>query len=701
MAEVLLDRLLRPKSIAVIGASTREMSFGYRALNNLKTHGFQGPIYPVNPRYDEILGFKCYSSLGEVPGPVDAAFIALGAERAPDALEDCGRHGVGGAAVVASGFADAGGEGVELQRRIVEVAARHGIALNGPNNLGAINLFDRATLWPSRLPLEIEAGPVALVTQSGSIGIATSQDERKLGLGYTITAGNEAALTVADYVDFLAEDARIKVIMLFLESIRRPDAFASAVRKARAAGQTILALKVGVSESGARAVQAHTGALAGEDAVYDAFFRAHGVLRVQGLDEMQETAALLSSYAERPDNANTVPVTLSGGQAALFADLAAQAGVPGRDLSPATVAKLRQVLPAYANPRNPLDAFGAGWDPEMFDTIVGILTDDPEVGIVAFSMDAPGSGGADSSWVGMMADMVGKRLPRPDKRYIFVNNLSVGGLNPHVREKLDGYGVPYLLGMTAATAALGNWLGMPDPLPEAPKADAAQSAHWRAAAARSAGDPERFALLREAGVPMAECRVVADAEAAVAAADSLGYPVVMKGGAEGLLHKTEAGAVRVGLAGSDAVRAAYGEISSAIAGRPGAVVYLQPQAETGIELLLGLRVDPAFGPVVAVGLGGTLVEVMKEASLRLAPVSVEEAAVMLGETKAGELLAGVRGRGPYDAAAAAEAIAAFSRLGAALAGDLAALEVNPLIVLPEGQGAVGVDAAFEEREAKP
>ena len=701
MAEMRLDRLLCPKSIAVIGASTRETSFGYRALNNLKTYGFQGPIYPVNPRYDEILGFECYPSLDGVPGPVDAAFVALAAERAPDALEDCGRHGVGGAAVVASGFADAGGEGIELQRRIVEIAARHGIALNGPNNLGAINLFDRATLWPSTLLPGIEAGPVALVTQSGSIGIATSQDERKLGLGYTITAGNEAALTVADYIDFLAGDARIKVIMLVLESIRQPDAFAAAVRKARAAGQTVLALKVGVSESGARAVQAHTGALAGEDAVYDAFFRSHGVLRVQGLDEMQETAALLSAYPGQPENANTVPVTLSGGQAALFADLAARARVPGRELSQATVAKLRQVLPAYANPRNPLDAFGAGWDPEVFDTIIDILTEDPEVGIVAFSMDAPGSGGADSSWVSLMADMVGKRLPRPDKRYIFVNNLSVGGLNPHVREKLDGYGVPYLLGMTAATAALGNWLGMPDPLPVVFRAEEAQGARWRAAAAEASSDPERFALLREAGVPMAECRVVEDAEAAVAAADSLGYPVVMKGGAEGLLHKTEAGTVRVGLADAHAVRAAYGEISAALTRKRGSVVYLQPQAGAGIELLLGLRMDPAFGPVVAVGLGGTLVEVMKEASLRLAPVSVEEAAVMLGETKAGELLAGVRGRGPDDVAAAAEAIAAFSRFGPALADDLAALEVNPLIVLPQGQGAVGVDAAFERRENKP
>ncbi|MBT5413925.1 MAG: CoA-binding protein, partial [Rhodospirillaceae bacterium] len=526
-----LDRLLRPRSIAVIGASTREMSFGFRALNNLKTYGYEGPIYPVNPRYDEILGFKCYPSLDAVPGPVDAAFVALAAERAPDALEECGRHGVGGAVVVASGFADAGGEGIELQRRIVEIAKRHDMALNGPNNLGAINLFDRATLWPSTLLPGIEAGPVALVTQSGSVGIATSQDERKLGLGYTITAGNEAALTVADYIDFLARDERIKVIMLFLESIRRPAAFAAAVRKARASGQAVVALKVGVSESGARAVQAHTGALAGEDAVYDAFLRAHGVVRVHGLDEMQETAALLSAYAERPGNSDTVPVTLSGGQAALFADLAARAGVSGRELSQATVAKLRQVLPAYANPRNPLDAFGAGWNPEIFDTIIDILTDDPEVGIVAFSMDAPGSGGADSSWVSLMADMVGKRLPRPDKRYVFVNNLSVGGLNPHVREKLDGYGVPYLLGMTAAAAAMGNWLGMPDPLPDVPLAEEAVAARWRGAAAKAGTDPERFALLREAGVPMADCQVAESAEDAVAAAEAMGYPVVMKGGA--------------------------------------------------------------------------------------------------------------------------------------------------------------------------
>lgn len=695
MAKVRLDRLLCPRSIAVIGASTRKTSFGFRALRNLKTYGYEGPIYPVNPRYDEILGFKCYPSLDAVPGPVDAAFVALAAERAPEALEDCGRHGVGGAAVVASGFADAGGAGVDLQRRVVEIAARHHIALNGPNNLGAINLFDRATLWPSTLLPGIEAGPVALVTQSGSVGIATSQDERKLGIGYTITAGNEAALTVADYIDFLAGDERVKVIMLFLEVIRRPAAFAAAVRKARRRGQAVIALKVGTSESGARAVQAHTGALAGEDAIYDAFFQAHGVVRVRDLDEMQETAALLSAHPAPPPLRDAAVVTLSGGQAALFADLAERYGVPGRELSPATIRKLRKVLPPYANPRNPLDAFGAGWSPEVFDSVVDILTKDREVGVIAFSMDAPGSGGADSNWVTQMADMCGARLPQRRKRYVFVNNMAAGGLNPHVRNKLDGHGMPYLLGMRAGAAAIGHWLTMPKPRrrPKAPPRDWAKELCAEALAART--DPERLDVLAKGLMPLIAARTVTSRKEAAETAEMFGYPVVLKGSAEGVLHKTEDGLVRVGLANRKALVAAYDEIAGRLAGRPDACVYLQPMAGPGVELVLGGRSVPEFGPVVVAGLGGTLVEVAREASLRLAPVTEDEAREMLAETRAGELLAGTRGRGPYDIEAAVEAIEVFSQFVAATADALAAVEVNPLIVMEDGMGAFGVDVIFE------
>ena len=380
MTEVQIDKLFRPKSIAVVGASTREVTFTYRCIQNLGAISVPGPVYPVNPRYEEVRGLRCYPSLGDLPGPVDAVYMGTAAARAPALLEECGRLGVGAVVLPASGFADAHAEGAALEREVAEIALRHRIALNGPNNLGTLNRFERAALWPSVLLDGTEAGPVALISESGSIAIATSQDERGLGLGYTITSGNEAVLTAGDYLGYLAGDARIKVVLLFLETIREPAIFAAAALKAHAAGQRVIALKVGVSESGSRAVQAHTGGIAGEDAVYDAFFRRLGILRVHDYDEMLELAALLSAYPEPPPNPHTVPITLSGGQAALLADLAERYRISTPELRPETLQGMSEAFPAFSNPRNPVDAFGLGWDEDRFAQIIAALVADPELG---------------------------------------------------------------------------------------------------------------------------------------------------------------------------------------------------------------------------------------------------------------------------------------------------------------------------------
>jgi acyl-CoA synthetase (NDP forming) len=695
-----LEKLIAPKSVAVVGASTRDSAVGNRVVTNLKRVGFAGPVYPINPRYQEVGGLRCYPSLGALPETPEAVFVGIPAEQVLPVIEEAARLGVRAAVVNASGFADAGPAGEALQRKLAATARAAGMALCGPNNLGLLNLHDRAGLWTPKAYAQIVPGAVAVISQSGSVAIAISQDSRRIGLSHLITAGNEAVCTAADYLLALTGDPRVRVVMMFLETIRDPRLFAEAAQRAAARGQRILVLKAGRSESGRAAVAAHTGALSGEDRVYDVYFRRHGILRMGDLDEMIETAMLLSRAAGAPpEPRRAIAVTLSGGEAALVADLAGELGLPLAELAPETVAAMRPAFSPYAQPRNPVDAWGLGWDAERFRGILRALLQEPSAGAIALAIDAPAGGGADGHLAEEMADVSIEELAKSggNKGLVFFNNAGGGDVNAEVRKRLEPHGIPYLLGMRPAVAAIAHWLRARAPAPPAPASPRALPDLARL------GEPERFRLLADAGLPMADCVPVRSAADAARTAARLGFPVVLKGTAPSLPHKTEHGLVKLGLAGAAAVEAAYRELDSALArlapGDPLAAVVVQPMA-AGVQLLLGLRNDRQFGSIVVVGLGGTLVEVMDEASLRIGPVDRETARAMLGETKAAKLLAGARGQKPCDIEAALDAIVALSRFGHETAERIAALEINPLIVREKGAGAVGVDVVLEpHREA--
>ena len=549
---VSLDRLFRPGSIAVVGASPREETFGFRTISNLRMFGFPGPIYPVNPRYDEIDGLHCYRSLDALPEPVDLVYLAVAAARGPAILEEAGRCGVGGAVVTASGYIDGGDEGAALQRELEDAARTYGIAVCGPNNMGFINLHDRVVAWPATLPEDQEPGHVALVTQSGSVGIALTQDDRALGIAYMVTAGNEATLTAADYLDYFVRDHRVRIIQMFLETIREPVKFARAAAEAWAQGKRIIAVKVGRSDQGRRMVAAHTGALAGEDAVYDAFFRKRGIIRAADLDSMIEATALVAVCPDPPPAATIAPVTLSGGEAALVADIAADAGVDLPELAPETVARLRAAFPAFATPRNPVDAYGLGWDTERFANMIEALLGDPKLGMVALCMDSSSSGGADVGYIREMAAICGRLAPTTDKKILYINNTSVGGMDQIGRAHFESVGVPCLIGMREGFAAVAEWTRLVAPKAERTEPEAACAESWRASVVVGLTEPERFELLREAGLPMAPCRVVDSVDSAVAAAQELGFPIALKGAAPGLFHKTEHDLIRLGLVDADA-----------------------------------------------------------------------------------------------------------------------------------------------------
>jgi acetate---CoA ligase (ADP-forming) len=649
-----------------------------------------------------VAGLTCYPSLSALPQPVDAAFIAVPNTNGPALVEEAGKAGIRALVVNASGYADAGPEGRALQERLEAAAKANGIAVAGPNNMGYVNVHGRIAMWTSgRLP-EFTPGPAAIISQSGSIAIALSQDERALGIAYVISAGNEAVVTVADYIAEVVTDDAVRVVLVFLEAIRDPARFIEAAARARERGKPIIALKVGRSEGGRAAVAAHTGALSGEDAVYDAFFERYGIVRVRDLDEMIEAATLFASYPSPPASRNVAVITLSGGEAALSADLGVELGLRFPELSPATLERMRPAFPPFGAPRNPVDAWGLGWDRDRFRRILEALVDDPGLPTIAFGVDATSVGGGDAPMTAEVATMCVGLSKQTDTRFIFFNNATGNGPNPEIRALLKAGGIPYLAGMRTALAVLAHWAayGERGQRPTSPPVDPLRADRWRTAV-RDLGaldEIERFRLLREAGVPMIETLAVRSADEAAVAAERVGYPVVLKVSGADVAHKTERGLVRLGLPNAAAVKSAFADLT-ARAGPGGMTFVVQPMAGAGVELIVGIRNDAAFGSLTVVGLGGVYVELLGEAALRVGPVSVETAALMLRETRAGALLGGFRGAGPFDLDAAARAIAALSAFGAATYGLLAAIEVNPLIVLPRGRGSAGVDLLLESKGA--
>jgi len=692
-----IDKLLCPKSVAIVGASPRPGVAARRVINNLRKLRFGGEIYLVNPRYSEVDGERCYPSLGDLPKTPDAVFVAIAAEQTIPVIEEAGRCGIRAAIVNASGFADAGSaSGEVLQRRLRDVAKATDLAICGPNNMGFINVHDRVCMWTAGALPRLNAGPAAVISHSGSVAIAISQDARDLGLAYVITAGNEAVCTAADYLAAVALDDRVSVIMLFLETIRDPRRFAKAASEAARRGKKIIALKVGRSEGGRAAVAAHTGALSGEDKVYDAFFRRHAIIRAGDIDEMVETAMLLSRYATPPEPRNAIVVTVSGGEAALVNDIGGDIGLKFAELAPSTIAAMKPAFPEFSRPRNPVDAWGLGWDAGRFKQIFDALSREPSAGVIALALDAPSGNGADAHVALDMAKVCLEAASNHDKKIVFLNNTAPGDVNRTVRDKLEPHGIPYLLGMRPSLAAMAHWLRIALP-PEAPKMEPI-TLH----SLGGMGELERLAIVAKAGVPLIETAPARNADEAVKIAERMGFPVVLKGIAASLPHKTEHGLVKLGVADPEGVRAAFAQLSERLRregkSQDGAVI-VQPMVEEGVQLLLGARNDPQFGTIVVVGLGGTLVEVMGETSLRIGPVDAATAAEMLAETKAATLIAGTRGKGPFDKDAAVDAIVALSRFAHAAATSIAAIEINPLIVRKIGQGAVGVDLLLESSES--
>ncbi|MBI1734917.1 MAG: acetate--CoA ligase family protein [Candidatus Rokubacteria bacterium] len=700
-------RLLSPASIAIVGASDK-VGPGFNAWRALEAMRYPGRVYLVNPHRATLLGQSTFSTLAAIPDPIDAAFIAVPREAVVGAVREAAAKGAAGATVLSSGFGEAGPDGVRLERELAAIARDRSMAVCGPNCLGFLNLAASSGLWGTSLPDVLPRGGVGAVVQSGSVGIALLNAGRGLGLACLITSGNEAVTTAADYLDALVDDPGVTVVIAFLEQLRKPREFAAAARRAAALGKPVIVVKSGRSERGRQAVMAHTGAVAGPDEVVDAALRAAGVIRAGSLDEMIETAVLVSTARTRPTARGVAVVSPSGGEIALALDIAEPAGLELPPV-PAAEPELARLLPEFAHAGNPLDLTWAGlYDPAIARRCVELLAAEPAVGSLVLLHDAPrGLGEQQATRYANLLRAVAEGVTASGKPLTVVSNLAVDS-HPAYEEVARSAGVPCLRGTQQglfAVARFADWAtARATPTVDVPPttpAVHAEAARRLAALprARAAAEHEAREVLAAYGVRGPREIVAGDAAEATKAAAAIGYPVVLKALVENVLHKTEHGLVAVGIRSDDDLRDAVLTLT-ARAERAGSVIgILVQELVAGVgELLVGGRVDADFGPIVVVGGGGVTVELYRDVAIRLAPVTIDTARAMLAGTRAARLLGGWRGRPPGDLEAAAHTVVAVSRLVADFRADLTEVEINPLAVLEDGRGAIALDAVIVTRD---
>ncbi|MGV2921036.1 acetate--CoA ligase family protein [Streptomyces alfalfae] len=684
-----LDRFFRPESVAVIGASDTEGRPNTGITRQLFAWAERvgARLHPVHPTRTSVFGTTCFPSVADLPEQVDLA-VLLVADPLP-VVEQLAEEKVRFAVAFASGFAETGEEGALAQARLAAAVQRSGMRLLGPNtNLNAFEHFRE----------DLEGPAIALITQSGHQGRPVfALQELGVRLSHWAPTGNEADLETSDFLSYFAERPEVGVIAAYVEGLKDGRAFLLAADRAARRGVPVVAVKVGRTEAGARTAASHTGKLTGADAVVDAAMRQFGVIRVDGLDELQDTAALLARA--RPPRAEGVAVySISGGTGAHFADLATEAGLTLPALGGAKQAELHQWIPEYLDVANPVDSGGHPVGDWRGRKIIDAILDDPQVGVLICPITGPFPPMSDQ----LAQDLV-DAAERTDKLVCVVWGSPVGTEDAYRETLLGSSRVAtfrtFANCITAVRAHLDHHrftAHYRSPFDEAPRTP---SPSFRKAQAlmrpgQQLSEHAAKQLLRAYGIRVPREQLVTSAAAAVRAAGLVGYPVVMKASGAQLAHKTELGLVKVGLTSASQIRDAYRELTD-IARYEGAEldgVLVCQMVERGVEMVVGVTHDTLFGPTVTVGLGGVLVEVLRDTAVRVPPFGDDQAQAMLSELRGRALLDGVRGGPPADVDALVEVVQRVQRMALELSGELSELDINPLMVLPRGQGAVALDA---------
>ena len=693
-----IHTMLHPRSIAVIGATPR-LQYGGRLLNAVLRAGDRLRVYPVNPKYDELGGVRCYPSVEDLPESPDLAAIIVPHAQVLAVLEACHRQGVRSAIVISAGFAERGTyAGRALQDKLTAFALETGLRISGPNCLGVANVKD--DLWPMAMGSVVTAadvpGAIGLVCQSGATAFGPLRARAAdAGIGYTyiISTGNEADLEFADYARYLLDDADTRVIAGFVEGFKTAEKFIAVAQLAAEYGKPIVLIKIGRSEAGARAAGSHTGALTGSDARLDAVCAQYGVIRVQDYDELLEVSQLLAR-APRPNPPGIAVVSHSGGVSSLTADMLGSAGLHLPPLSESVRDDLNGIIKDFGWAANPADLTGF-LNGDEFPHIIESMTNQPDVGTLIIA-----SAGAEhrAEQAIDVRDRTGKALV-----YLWTGTRSdARGLHA-----LKAAAVPIFYSPWALARGLKSLHGYHAWRDQRQRSGFATtpplSVDQHAARARLANLSQRALSEFESKQLLAAWSVhgtnelrASSADDAVAAAEHLGYPVVLKVDSADILHKTEAGVVRLGLGDAAQVRVAFEDVlARAYAFAPDAAVggvVVQEMVTNGVEVIIGVAYDPQFGPMLLFGSGGVLVEVYQDVALRCCPITSAEALEMIAEVRGARLLRGFRGRPAADIDALAKTLVNVSHLAVQLDGHVAELDINPLMVLPAGDGVKAADA---------
>ncbi|MER6979213.1 acetate--CoA ligase family protein, partial [Streptomyces carpinensis] len=624
-----VSTLFNPKAIALIGA-TDKSNWSLSLFANLHTHGFDGPVYLVNPRGGVVHGEQSYATIGDLPDGVDLAFVMVPTTVILDILEQLADHDIKSAVILTSGFGEVGAEGAKLEHQVVDLAKRRGLTLLGPNGNGYINAAKQITPYGLNINAPLLRGPVGVVLQSGALASAVLgfSQARNIGISLLVSMGNEAMVTLTDAMRYLVRDPDTKVITLFIESIRQPEEFLVVAKEALEAGKPVVAFKVGRSQKGSTVAKAHTGSLVGDDRVIDAVFKQYGVIRVDCLEDMIMTAGLLAETGPLPGN-RVGFVTPSGGACEIAADRSEDEGLEIPDFAPATVEGLKRVVPDFATVQNPLDVTGYILvNPALLREALAVVDKDPGIDVIVLASDLAREEPADPTRAYDMARGTADAIRACEKPVVVMGNTLVD-ITPFGRKVADEVSFPGVLGgIHHALAALGRavrWsefqrqhaagrVMVPQAHAQAMTVDATPGSTWT--------EHQASAFLADNGVPVVPQELVDSADAAVAAAERLGYPVVVKLAAADIAHKSDIGGVRLGLTDAEQVREAFETVTTvgrnAEADVQGAVI--QPMRGSGIELIVGIVRDPVWGPVLAVGLGGVWVEILRDSALRVLPV---------------------------------------------------------------------------------
>ncbi len=694
----MLDSLLRPKSIAVVGASRRAGSIGNGMLRHLVESGFTGPVYPVNPTADSVNSVPAYPSIKALPAVPDLAVIIVPKELVTRVVRECVETGVKGLVVITAGFREVGGEGVELERDLLALVRENGLRMVGPNCMGVMNTSPGVSMNATFAPAMPPHGRIAFMSQSGAMGMTILDYAMEYGIGISqfVSMGNKADVSGNDLIEYWQDDDEVGVILMYIEGFGNPRHFTTLARRVTRR-KPVLAVKAGRSEAGAKAASNHTGALAQVDIATDALFAQCGVLRADTVEALFD-AAIAFSKAPLPQGPRVAILTNAGGPGIIIADACEGFGLDVAPLAEETQNKLREHLPAEASVANPVDMIASA-TPDQVEHAMRIIAADPGIDSVIASY-VP---------LGLEAPVIAAAIKRGAEgcgKPVLAVLMSKRGLPQGMAELQDSPIAAYRFPESAARA-LGEmwrykqWLDRPTAEVRRFEVDAARVHELVTAVIRDGRErlsvSEAFEVLECYGIPVAPFRIATQEDEVVGAAVELGYPIVLKAVSQDIVHKTEAGAVKLDLRDEDILRTAWREIATALESESAearqAGVLVQRMWTGGRETILGMTMEPQFGPIVMFGLGGVYVEVLRDVAFRVQPVSTVDAAEMIRSLRGFRILEGVRGEKGVDLEQLAEVIGRVSQL----VGDqpeILEMDINPFLAFPQEKDSVAVDARF-------